>query len=107
MALSAQWAWMHLWSAFVFVFLWVWAYQAWARQPEQCLRWDGQHWVLMQGPEVILVQPRVVMDLQRHMLLHLRFQAPAKGQCWVWPAASSQPERWLDLRRALVASRQG
>ena len=44
---------------------------------------------------------RIVVDIQRAMLLHL-----ARGRHdsrWLWVEKSAQPERWLDLRRAVYA----
>lgn len=102
--LSEQWVWTHLWSALVLALLWAWAFWAWARQPDQSLGWDGQNWSLNRGARMIPVVPSVVIDLQGHMLLHLSWQQPARGQSWAWPSAANQPERWLALRRALVAS---
>lgn len=50
-----------------------------------------------------LQQVRLALDLQSRMLLCLRNTDAA--QTWVWVEQGSDPPRWFDLRRALVATR--
>lgn len=103
-AMSERLGWAHLWATLAGAIAWLWAFRGWSVQPAESLHWDGQTWLLHRGEAVISVLPRVVVDLQGHLLLYLAWQTPLKGQSWAWPSASKQPNRWLALRRALVAS---
>ena len=68
--------------------------------------WDGQTWTLvapnsgaawmaLSGP------PEVLLDLQSHLWLHVI--PVGHRRTWLWLACSAQPERWLDLRRAVYS----
>jgi hypothetical protein len=74
--------------------------QFWRRMPCGELRWDGRGW---QGPGGSSVPRsiRVHLDLQRHLLVSLH--GPASAGRWLWLSASSQPDRWNDLRRAVYS----
>ena len=66
---------------------------------------DGYEWRwAAQGayaePEVGRLQ--MLLDLQSRLLL--RFERVNGRRSWVWLAQSAQPERWMEVRRALVAS---
>ena len=93
--------------------LWlIWALRAWWRAPLGQLHWDAQapgvrsaeagvwFWVvggsLAQQP---LHRLEPALDLQRLMLL--RLHASPSVPRWVWVQQTSDPARWLDLRRAL------
>jgi hypothetical protein len=102
------------------LFCLVWAIGAalsWRRSPIGVLQWDalasrdGQpekpglwRWrsTAYQGGTPLL-QVSVALDLQSRLLLRLRNTDAA--QSWIWVEASTDPGRWSDLRRALVATR--
>jgi hypothetical protein len=75
---------------------------AWLHSPVGQLCWDGQDWRWeSQGYQAgTPVRDLVVaLDLQRTLLLRLENQDHAT--LWLWAGRSTQPERWLDLRRAV------
>ena len=77
----------------------------WWSQPRGVLQFDGQAWALGQtaksfsGPLALSVPPEVLLDLQAH--LWLRIVPIGHSVQWLWLERSSQPERWMDLRRAV------
>lgn len=99
---AADW---RLWTALAVVLAaGVAAGLAWAHSPVGQLRWDGQDWRwesrgYQSGTPVRDLA--VALDLQRTMLLRLENQDHAT--LWLWAGRSSQPERWLDLRRAVYS----
>lgn len=86
--------------------LWLWALHVWRHWPTAVLRWDGQHWTLLEDEQVQAVSVQVVLDGQSQLLLCLRTTPPSRRSYWVWPQARTQPERWLGLRQALFAKQQ-
>ncbi|MDQ7743256.1 hypothetical protein [Hydrogenophaga pseudoflava] len=50
---------------------------------------------------VALKRVERIYDLQRAMLL--RLHNPDGARTWIWVERGTEPGRWLDLRRALVA----
>lgn len=84
------------------------AFDFWRRQPVGTLRWDGQSWSVtvadghgdtqaraLSGP------PGIFLDMQSHLWVHV---SPAgRRDLWLWLERSSQPERWMDLRRAVYS----
>ena len=90
---------------------------AWTRQPQGRLSWragDSRtletgaraagHWSWVSGAYregVALLRVERVYDLQGVMLLRLHNADGART--WVWVERRSDPARWQDLRRALVA----
>jgi hypothetical protein len=78
----------------------------WRQQFVGSLRWDGQGWVLeSDGPEKIFralsAQPEVLLDLQAHLWVCV---SPwGHHRTWLWLERASQPERWLDMRRAVYS----
>ena len=79
----------------------------WCSQPCGVLQFDGQAWTLGQtaksfsGPLALSVPPEVLLDLQAHLWLRV---VPIGHSCqWLWLERSSQPERWMDLRRAVYS----
>ena len=78
----------------------------WVRQPVGVIAWDGQSWVLevlfpAVETSVLPAPPQVFLDLQSHLWL---FAAPtAQAGVWVWLERAGQPERWMDLRRAVYS----
>lgn len=78
----------------------------WRRQFSGKLCWDGQTWVLEGDPLgstvwVLDGPPMVQLDLQTHLWVC----AFPSGRCriWLWLERSSQPQRWMDLRRAVYS----
>lgn len=99
---AADW---RLWSALAVVLAaGVAAGWAWLHSPVGQLHWDGQDWRWeSQGYRsgTPVRDLAVALDLQRIMLLRLENQDHAT--LWLWAGRSTQPERWLDLRRAVHA----
>lgn len=99
---AADW---RLWTVLAFVLVaGLAAGLAWARSPVGQLCWDGQDWRWeSQGYQsgTPVRDLAVVLDLQRILLLRLENQDHAT--LWLWAGRSNQPERWLDLRRAVYA----
>jgi hypothetical protein len=99
-------------SPFAFVGWGVWgvaiagALQYWRSQFCGVLRWDGLHWQLEDLPSrsvpwVLSCPPDVLWDGQACLWVCL---APAgRRRIWLWLERSSQPERWVDLRRAVYS----
>ena len=79
----------------------------WWGQPRGVLQFDGQAWTLGQtaksfsGPLALSVPPEVLLDLQVH--LWVRIVPIGHSAQWLWLERSSQPERWMDLRRAVYS----
>ena len=79
----------------------------WWSQPRGVLQFDGQAWTLGQtaksfsGPLALSAPPEVLLDLQAH--LWLRVVPIGHASQWLWLERSSQPERWMDLRRAVYS----
>ena len=79
----------------------------WWSQPRGVLQFDGQAWTLDQtaksfsGPLALSVPPEVLLDLQAH--LRVRIEPKGHSSQWLWLERSSQPERWMDLRRAVYS----
>ncbi len=79
----------------------------WWSQPRGVLQFDGQIWALDQmaksfkGPQTLSVPPEVLLDLQAH--LWVRVVPTGHSSQWLWLERSSQPERWMDLRRAVYS----
>ena len=79
----------------------------WWGQPRGVLQFDGQAWALdrmaksFSGPLALSVPPEVLLDLQAH--LWVRIVPIGHSSQWLWLERSSQPERWMDLRRAVYS----
>ena len=82
------------------------AFHFWFCQFSGGIHWDGQTWTLvapnsgaawmaLSGP------PEVLLDLQSHLWLHVI--PVGHRRTWLWLTCSAQPERWLDLRRAVYS----
>jgi hypothetical protein len=80
------------------------AYKGWKSAPVGQLIWDGQCW-RWEGTgyltDVTEQKLAVIVDFQT--LLLLRLENPAYAYLWLWAERRVQPERWLDLRRAVYA----
>ena len=79
----------------------------WWSQPRGVLQFDAQAWTLgptaksFSGPLALSVPPEVLLDLQAH--LWVRIVPSGHSSQWLWLERSSQPERWMDLRRAVYS----
>ncbi|MBU2276296.1 MAG: hypothetical protein KKF51_19185 [Gammaproteobacteria bacterium] len=82
------------------------ALQCWRHQFCGALHWDGHLWHLVDlGPKGVLgalsAPPEVLLDMQTHLWVSV---LPAgRRRIWLWLERSSQPERWMDLRRAVYS----
>lgn len=78
----------------------------WLTQPRGALHFDGQQWhvqVQRQGLSLHALSgpPEVLLDVQAHLWVGI---APAgRRRMWLWLERSHQPERWMDLRRAVYS----
>jgi hypothetical protein len=108
------------WGAAFGMLLWlswgVGAAVSWRHSPEGRLQWDASatpvddllkregawlwHSTAYQDG-VTLQRVERVQDLQRWMLL--RLHNPDGARTWAWVGRASDPKRWDDLRRAVVA----
>lgn len=82
------------------------AFHFWLKQWVGMLCWDGQAWALQtttpDGTSWALSEaPEVFLDLQTHVWLCV--SCVGHRRVWVWLERASQPERWLDLRRAVYS----
>ena len=78
----------------------------WLQQPLGALRWDGQHWTLLgvrpdADAKLLSGPPEVFLDLQSH--LWVQVSPTGHRGIWLWLERSGQPERWMDLRRAVYS----
>ena len=78
----------------------------WWQQCAGKLSWDGEVWVLdggrFDGVSWMLDGPPVVhLDLQNHLWVCTSPQGHRR--VWLWIERSYQPERWMDLRRAVYS----
>lgn len=79
----------------------------WYRQFTGAIRWDGQIWALVESPaqdDALPLEgsPQVFLDLQSHLWVHVRTEGHRRI-IWLWLEQRTQPERWLDLRRAVYS----
>ena len=68
------------------------------------LVWDGQHWhweSLAYKAGIAEYEVQVAADFQHIILLHIKNHANAS--LWLWAERAAEPERWLDLRRAIYS----
>lgn len=78
----------------------------WWHQFSGKILWDGEVWMLEEeryaGAFLPLgVPPAVHLDLQDH--LWVCTSPAARPPVWLWIERSYQPERWMDLRRAVYS----
>ncbi len=80
------------------------AFRVWIQAPEGQLAWDGEVWrwqsASYQAGEATY-RLTVGTDLQRVLLL--RLENSDRASLWLWVDAARQPDRWLDLRRAVYS----
>ena len=75
--------------------------------PTGQLVWDGNAWRWESAgyqTGIAEYDVSVTADLQSRLLL--RLENPASASLWLWLERGSLPERWLDLRRAIYATRR-
>jgi hypothetical protein len=78
---------------------------AWVSWQTSCsgrLGWDGEHWHWDTLGDSSLSEEStlsVVADAQFALLL--LFETASGARRWLWLERASQPERWMDLRRAV------
>jgi len=83
------------------------AYVSWKNTPVGQLEWNGEAWRWESSSYLTGVAEQrlfVIVDLQHTLLLRLENQANAN--LWIWAQRSSFSDRWLDLRRAVFATRK-
>jgi toxin CptA len=80
----------------------VWVLRSERRRFRGALSWDGGAWWLEGGGHASRVQPDVVLDLQRVMLVRTLSSMPRRT-CWFWIDSKGDPGAWLALRRALYS----
>ncbi|MCW5220612.1 hypothetical protein [Verminephrobacter aporrectodeae] len=82
------------------------AWHFWHDQFSGAMRWDGQAWALeeltprgrswpLEGP------PEVLLDMQTQLWVCV--SPVGRSRIWLWLERSWQPERWMDLRRAVYS----
>ncbi len=79
----------------------------WKNAPTGQLAWDGEAWHWESSgyqTGVTEYELSVIADFQHRLLL--RLENPAHARLWLWVERSTQPERWLDLRRAVYSPRK-
>ena len=79
-----------------------WSGRTWWRTPSGSLSWEGVAWYWAAGARSLVVMPQVVLDLQVALLLRLPRTADT-GVTWLWLDRSSNPSRWMALRRAIYS----
>lgn len=84
------------------------AFQFWLAQPVGTIHWDGQAWsvatltgLAQDEARALSAPPAVFLDMQSHLWVHV-LPAGRRG-LWLWLDRSGQPERWMDLRRAVYS----
>lgn len=73
------------------------AAHAWWRSPRGALEWDGGTWHFASCEAA---GPRVALDLQHALLLHLLVEG---RPLWVWASRTGAPSYWDALRRAVYS----
>ena len=75
--------------------------EAFARQDEGVLHWDGRQWCRETAAGAKVGMPLVRIDFQHWLLLE--FRSEDGRSIWLWPARKAAPLYWNALRRALFA----
>lgn len=80
---------------------------AWQTSCTGQLTWNGECWYWdtlgdLSSSQVSSVS--VIADVQFALLVFL--DSPGSAKRWLWVERASQAERWMDLRRAVFASRR-
>ena len=82
------------------------AFCFWKHQWCGALRWDGRHWQLddARQPDRFLAlsaAPEVLLDVQSCLWVVVFLEE--RRRVWLWLDRTRQPERWMDLRRAVYS----
>ena len=82
------------------------AWHFWRHQFVGLLRWDGHVWALENLTQgglswALIYPPEVQLDMQTQ--LWVAVSPEGSRRIWLLLGRSSQPERWLDLRRAVYS----
>lgn len=78
------------------------AFRAWAKAPHGQLAWDGEVWRWQSaGYQAGEATYRLTAGADFQRVLLLRLENSAAASIWLWADAARQPDRWLDLRRAV------
>ncbi|NCP40359.1 MAG: hypothetical protein GW848_07615 [Rhodoferax sp.] len=88
-------AWL-VWLLCLFFAAW-----GWWRSPQGDLRFTGDSWQWVDPAQTQQVTLGVQLDLQQTLLV--RTSDAQSRVRWLWLAHARQPQRWLDLRRAVFA----
>jgi hypothetical protein len=81
------------------------ALAGWKRSPQGTLRWDGQHWFWSDFASNPVCCLRLLMDLQRVVLVSIA--ADAYAPVYLWLEEMPGDAYWKPLRRAIVSSQAG
>jgi hypothetical protein len=81
--------------------------QLWLHQINGWVQCDGTQWFLQPSRhpdaiQILLHNPEVILDLQAHLWLRVTLFEDRRST-WLWLARSHDPDRWLDLRRAVYS----
>ena len=83
------------------------AWVSWQTRRNGHVAWDGECWHWDAGDDMSSSEESklsVVADIQSALLLS--FEAEGRAKQWLWVDRASQPERWMDLRRAVYSPRR-
>lgn len=93
------------WQQILFAIVWLGsssaAFQSWRGSPCGILQWDGLVWHWGVGASIAIGQLKVQLDLQRCLLLRLRFDSG--HSTWLWLERGGDTILWDALRRAAVS----
>ncbi|WP_353395757.1 hypothetical protein [Hydrogenophaga sp. 5NK40-0174] len=98
------WAWRHWNGSLTGVLRWTVADESRVKPEAASTKAGGDWlWASSEGKTHVLDQVKVVVDLQGTVLVMLRSKRHGRMPTHIWLHRSSEPSRWLELRRALVA----
>jgi hypothetical protein len=104
---SSAWGWRFAVALLVAVCTGAAALLSWQNRCSGQLGWDGEcwHWdTLGDLPKAEESTLSVIVDVQSGLLL--LFETAGNTKHWLWVEQVSQPERWMDLRRAVYSPRR-
>ena len=104
---SSAWGWSLALALLVAISTGATALVSWLTSGNGRLAWDGQcwHWDVLGDMSLDEVSSlSVIADVQSGMLL--LFETASRSRRWLWVEQVSQPERWMDLRRAVYCQRR-
>lgn len=104
---SSAWGWRFAVSLLVAVCTGAAAFLNWQTRCNGQLAWDGECWHWDTPGDLLVAQEStlsVIADVQSGLLL--LFETEGNTKRWLWVEQVSQPERWMDLRRAVYSPRR-